>query len=157
VKRIPLMSRRGVTGYAIVDDEDYDRLVERRWFKSVYGYAAHRERRDGVLTYYWMHREVLGLSRDDPRVTDHINGDKLDNRRANLRPATKSLNVHNSTAGYGTSPIRGVSFDKRRGYWRATFCGRELGCYPTEQEAAVVVASAREAHIEREAEVAASY
>jgi hypothetical protein len=65
-----------------------------------------------------MHRVISGAP--DGLETDHINHRPLDNRRANLRVATRSQNAAcirmraDNTSGY-----RGVGWDKRRGCWVA--------------------------------------
>lgn len=72
-------------------------------------------------------------------VVDHINGNKLDNRRSNLRICTQSqnLNGRNTNKGY-----IGVSWDKFRGKWKANI-GKDyqkifLGRFDTAEEAARV-------------------
>lgn len=71
---------------------------------------------DGKTVY--LHQLLIGLPSN--REIDHINGDKLDNRRINLRPATHAQNNQNkglrrdSTTGY-----KGVCFDKRSGKYIA--------------------------------------
>lgn len=53
-------------------------------------------------------------------VVDHINRDKLDNRRSNLRVVTQKENCHNaSLRSNNKSGVAGVFFDKRAGRWRA--------------------------------------
>lgn len=85
-----------------------------------------------------------------PDCTDHINGNGLDNRKANLRPATRSQNGANSRlSSRSTSGYKGVSYDRARGSWKAQigFRGenRFLGRYPTaEQAAAAYDAAAQE-------------
>jgi hypothetical protein len=85
-----------------------------------------------------MHREVLG---DPQGVVDHINGDTLDNRRANLRVASYSGNNRNTRKRQGcSSRFKGV--DRHRGAWRARITppgGRQvtLGHFASELEAAL--------------------
>lgn len=70
-----------------------------------------------------MHRFILGLPRDDPREVDHINGNPLDNRRANLRLVSRAQNKQNLDPrgqANSTSGIRGVSWDTQAQKWRAT-------------------------------------
>jgi hypothetical protein len=76
-----------------------------------------------------------------PRV-DHINGDGLDNRRANLRPVSARQNAQNvRTQASSTSGFKGVNHYKRTGRWRAhiTVGGvhRHLGYFDTPEEAAL--------------------
>jgi hypothetical protein len=70
---------------AIVDATDYESLRRHNWTLGAQGYAV---RRDGSSTFY-MHRELLGLS-DTPATVSvtRLNGNKLDNRRQNLRVRT---------------------------------------------------------------------
>lgn len=91
--RIPLF-RRGQAepiAFTIVDAADARWLLEHRWGLGSDGYATRR--RPGVAIR--MHREILGLAAGDGRHTDHINRDKLDNRRANLRVVTAAQNMQN--------------------------------------------------------------
>jgi hypothetical protein len=79
---------------AKVDVEDYERIAQYKWcahwvpdskkFRSVRRLGKGK---DSFLVY--MHREIMGLSRGDKRLIDHINGDMLDNRKSNLRFADK--------------------------------------------------------------------
>src|SRR5687768_18410444 len=85
---------------AIVDDEDYHFLTQWKWYAMKAGrfgfYAARSTLRTvkprGTIL---MHRVVLERKLEDSLGTleaDHKNGNKLDNRRENLRPATSSQN-----------------------------------------------------------------
>lgn len=72
--------------------------------------------------------------------TDHINGDKKDNRWENLRECTQSENQHNSKIPINnTSGVKGVSFDNRVGKWKAyiTIKGKQtyLGSFLQKSEA----------------------
>ena len=71
---------------AIVDDEDYDRLMEHAWELNPegLGYAIRKgSKRRGEPRTVQMHREVLRVS--EGMQIDHINGNGLDNRKQNLR------------------------------------------------------------------------
>lgn len=117
-----------------VDDADFDRLSRYRWHLTGKGYAA-RCPKPGTTVF--MHHEVIG--RPKPGLqTDHINGDKLDNRRENLRHCTPSENCINR---YHDRPFRGTS--RKNSGWQATFCGRYLGMYKTREEAAMAARAAR--------------
>jgi hypothetical protein len=92
----------------------------------------------GVRIY--LHRAVLGLPPGDLLRVDHINGDTLDNRRANLRVATTAQNAQNQGSRGGSSRHRGVTWDKSRKKWMATATldgrRRTIGRFGTEEEAA---------------------
>lgn len=104
--------------FLIDDDNAHLALVPwkavRAPFKAAGWYAHHAGR--------WLHRSVLGLDAIPPRVAmgDHINGNTLDCRRANLRVASASQNQHNARKrSDNSSGVKGVSFDKASGRWHA--------------------------------------
>lgn len=104
----------------MVDDDDFERLSRYKWTVSNSGYARRSKttytngRRQQRNVY--MHKEVYGY---DSSV-DHINRDKLDNRKSNLRYCTLSQNQANRVAPKtNTSGYKGVCYEKRNGKWRA--------------------------------------
>jgi hypothetical protein len=112
--------------HAIVNAEDYGWLMKWKWFakwdkKGNCFYAQrHDVRVKGIGRSISMHREIIAMSMDDPRQADHQNGITLDNRRANLRPATCFENQRNSRKpSTNTSGYKGVSFHKVTGKWVA--------------------------------------
>ena len=103
----------------LVDEEDYERLMRRKWTANGNGYAVigiHLGKRKYKKVY--MHREILGAK--DGEFVDHINGNKSDNRKSNLRISTSqqnSMNIglrKNNKSGY-----KGVMYETRRSKWRA--------------------------------------
>lgn len=130
---IPLT--RGKT--ALVDDQDAY-LAEYKWRvvtpKAFNHYAVRQV--NGRTVY--MHRVILS----DAPMVDHVNGDGLDNRRQNLRPATHEGQMRNTRRRkIGTSAFKGVSFDKgyRRKPWRAQLWAGSVYLsryFATEQDAA---------------------
>jgi hypothetical protein len=134
--KLPLRWRDGmVRAYALVDEEDFERLGHHRWCMDSKGYVY---RHPSPKTAIRLHREILGLKRGDPDL-DHENGNKLDNRRSNLRPATDSENGQNRGLEGGTSRHRGVVFYKRTGKWmaQASLNGKHyhLGYFDDEDDA----------------------
>jgi hypothetical protein len=84
---------------AIVDDEDFDRLSQYKWQFAVIGYArrtVYVKGKKGRQTLY-MHRDILATPSD--MFTDHINGNRLDNRKENLRVCTQAENNRNRRYG----------------------------------------------------------
>jgi hypothetical protein len=146
VVELPVFWHGDVVAYTRVDLVDAVDVAHMRWHLHSAGYALSGPRGDLLL-----HRVVLGLVKGDGMVVDHVNGDRLDNRRANLRAGDQSVNLQNQSAvnGYGSSRYRGVSWDARSGKWRATgnLAGRRsnvwLGLFATEDEAAARVAEWR--------------
>ena len=130
--------------FALIDDEDYELIAKWKWWVDKDGYARRwtpqvKWKRTSIL----MHREILGLGKQDQLFIDHINRNKLDNRRLNLRIATKSQNAINKIKNKNnTSGFNGVvyhSAEKRIKRWRAqiTINGKQkyLGRYLTKKEA----------------------
>ena len=99
----------------ILDKEDYEKVKPYSWYKTSNGYIATRDRKaDGALKT--MHRLITEAIGSD--MVDHINHDKRDNRRCNLRIVSRSENQQNRKAPVNCpSRVRGVSRDKRNGKW----------------------------------------
>lgn len=116
---------------AIVDDEDYEEFSKHKWCFSNVGYA---QRRSGI----YLHRVIAGAKPGE--FVDHINRDRLDNRRSNLRICTKQQNQHNQGPRKGTSKYKGVSLRKDTGKYTAcihhNYKKINLGSFLTEEEAA---------------------
>jgi hypothetical protein len=109
-------------GYvALVDDADAALILGMgKWHAGTSGggriYARKALPRDGgrkrLIFLHTALTGVLGI--------DHINGDSLDNRRANLRPATPLQNMRNTRRrSDNTSGYKGVSWDQHRSAWAA--------------------------------------
>lgn len=130
--------------FAIVDDVDYAFLMRWKWHLHD-GYAARTSRKlDGLSKRIkiLMHRIILSqkLGHSDFKDTDHKNQDRLDNRRSNLRPATRSQNIGNSKIRQGSSRFKGVCWDKLAKKWQARIWIEDkqkyLGRFTDEIEAA---------------------
>jgi len=143
--RIPLRRRDGtVVAHALVSPEDAH-LAERRWHRDNRGYAR-RMGPDGKVEQ--LHRVVLGLTHGDALEADHINGDKLDNRRSNLRVVTHRENLQNLRSRPGAaSRFRGVQWRDDRRCWRARLGRVSLGYFHDELEAALAVERYRVEHL----------
>ena len=92
-----------------------------------------------------MHRLVIGARPDgipEDYVVDHIDRNKRNNRRANLRWVSTSFNIWNIAVKKGSSRFRGVTWDKAGRCWIASSCGVYHGRYKDEREAKRAVAKA---------------
>jgi len=108
---------------AIVDPEDYARLVKYKWHlaKSPTGSYAVRWQRlqnKNARIRIWMHRQVIHIP--GHMVCDHINRNGLDNRKANLRPATVSQNLCNrpKTKTKTRSKYKGLEWERIQRKWK---------------------------------------
>lgn len=135
-KEIQLKNRYGaIVDIAIISEEDYELVSQYNWYRHTAGYAmAHPKGNDRITIF--MHRLIMG---GDVAMVDHINRNRLDNRRENLRPANPHLNAANvGVSKRNTSGYKGVSKSGKR--WRARIMveGKEihLGMYDTPEEAA---------------------
>lgn len=95
-----------------VDVADREALLNRAWAVSSDGYAVNTYTRHNKRHTIKMSRLILGMADDDERQCDHMNRDRLDNRRANLRIATPSENSYNRQYPSSTG-LLGVSVEKR--------------------------------------------
>lgn len=143
MREILLANSRGI---ALADDADFEDLMQYRWI-HVHGYAYRCEGRKTVM----MHRHILGVT--DRRVSvDHIDANKLNNTRSNLRLCNQSQNCANNRKKKGTSTslYKGVIYDARRGLWRAeikvNYRAMHLGRFSTEVEAAMAYDAAAILH-----------
>jgi hypothetical protein len=103
---------------ALVDDGDFESLSRFTWHahnNSGKWYAMRRTSRRADYRSIGMHNEIMGALE-----IDHRNGNGLDNRKENLRLATRSQNIANSKLHRdNSSGIKGVYLDKATRKWRA--------------------------------------
>ena len=136
---LPVTRRDGtITAYARVDDADAEALGQHAWRLTPQGYVRRGIGQEQVF----LHRVLCPT---DAETVDHINRDRLDNRRDNLRPATYRLNNVNKRPSIPnrTGLPQGVG-QLSTGGFRARFMHRHLGVYPTPELAGEAYASARE-------------
>lgn len=118
--------KNNVIDHFIIDEENYDKIKPYRWGLAAEGYIGARlTKNDNSRTY--LHRFILDTNCVQ---VDHANGDKLDNRKSNLREVTHSENFQNQMkrqtyAGKPTTSIyKGVSLARKTGKWTA-----QIGVY----------------------------
>lgn len=128
---------------AFVDDDDFDYLCKESWHCTGLPnrqYVSCSRRDDDAKKTIYMHRLIMNapVGMD----VDHINGNRFDNRKANLRVCTRSNNLMNRGKGEGLSSIyKGVCFCINTGRWRAIIRvngkSKCLGRYDTEEQVAI--------------------
>jgi hypothetical protein len=120
----------------LVDDCDRPMLEEMgKWFIDT-GYCMKKSKNKKLL----MHRVIMKPP-DDMQV-DHINGNRLDNRRCNLRIVTNQQNQWNQTRA------KGYSWHRNKNKWQARIVKNKktiyLGLFDNEQEARQAYLEAKE-------------
>jgi hypothetical protein len=157
MKTVPLHGKKAAGRVAMVDDADYDLVMQHRWnvketimldrHRPSGPYAITNIKQDGHRRSLFMHQLITGYA-----CTDHRNNNGLDNQRHNLRPATSAQNGQNGPPCIGSASLyKGVSWYRRYGKWQAhiTIGGkrRSVGYFTNETEAARAYdAAAREAY-----------
>lgn len=121
----------------IVDDEDFEKVSKHRWYlmkstNKTSSYAVRKSGRKNVL----MHREILHA----PKLTicDHINGNGLDNRKANLRLCTREQNARNRRLNSNSKTgLKGVYKNGKKYRAQIRYCNTKvyLGRFSTPEEA----------------------
>jgi len=130
--------------FTMVDPQDFYRLNNFRWCAEGRGERIYAVR--NIISAHdrkkamRLHREIMGAP--GGLLVDHKSGNTLDNRRDNLRLATRCQNSCNSRIDKTntSSRFRGVFFEKRTSRWIARIAYQEkriwLGSFETEMEAA---------------------
>jgi len=123
-----------------VDEEDLPRVQFIRWYRHQQGYAvgylpvSRRGAADNRLIL--MHRFILGEAKG---LTDHKNGNRLDNRKCNLRRTDDFGNGRNvsvrRTKGK-TSKFKGVCWHSQNSKWMVRVAAKYIGLYADEIDAA---------------------
>lgn len=123
-----------------IDEADWSLVQSLALYRGTNGYTCFSTWENGAHRSQTLHRFLMNAPKGSH--VDHINGDKLDNRRENLRVVTPSRNQVNrkSLNKNNRSGVRGV--DRSFGKWRAQITvnrkNHYLGMYPTKEEAASV-------------------
>ena len=136
MKKIELHGKYGTGKFALVDDEDYELVNQYRWRINAYGYAETKVKKKSI----YMHRLIMDAKKG--KEVDHINHDKLDNQKSNLRICTRQQNGHNQRPQKnGSSQYKGVSYLKTSKKWQAQITHNNekiyIGVYKTESQAAL--------------------
>ncbi len=131
---------------ALVDDQDYVRLNKFKWRAAKRGNNIYAVRWGANREFIYMHRAIF--NQGPGTLTDHRNGNGLDNRRANIRPVTPSLNglaFRRTIKNKVGSRYMGVTKDRNKFRARIRVGGvlKNLGSYTNETEAHQVYIKAK--------------
>lgn len=127
---------------AFVDDDDYLKLSKYRWFaldrgNGLWHACRNSRQRKGEKHTIYMHRQIINAP--SKIIIDHINRNGLDNRKENLRTATKAENARNSVSRRGCQ-FKGIYFHKASHLWHARIVVNRkcisLGYFATPEDAA---------------------
>jgi len=128
----------------IVDEDDFERVNNESWAIDTTGYAFARPYNKGERKTFRLHRFIMNAKPGE--VVDHINGDKLDNRKENLRITDRKGNSQNRKKSRSyknkstSSKYKGVSWHEANKKWRACIYrnnkSTHLGYFEKEIEAA---------------------
>lgn len=139
--RIALAGKRSNGLYTVVSPGDFELVSSWAWRLHTMGYAVTAIPRNGdkLARVQLLHRLIASPA--PGQVVDHINADKLDNRRQNLRACTNTENLRNRRKGRGSSQYKGVYRHTQTKNWVAQIGNagkrKNLGSFSTELEAAL--------------------
>ena len=119
---------------SLIDLEDVPFVEQHSWCIRSQGYVGRVENKKLIV----LHRILTSCP--DNKIVDHINKNKLDNRKFNLRICDYQTNLRNSSRkSNNTSGVTGVGWDNKSKKWRARICvdykAISLGFYNNKGEA----------------------
>ncbi|MCF8566997.1 HNH endonuclease [Alicyclobacillus tolerans] len=102
-----------------IDDDDFEKIKGYHWnYNPRNGYIYTHVYRHGKKVTIYLHRLIMDTPTD--MYTDHISGNKLDNRKSNLRICTQAQNLANQKRRINSSTgIKGVIFIKSRNKYQS--------------------------------------
>lgn len=132
-KEIQLTGKLAQGASTLVDAEDSVWLNKKKWYMTSIGYPARTVYQDGKAKKLLMHRAIMEAAKN--QEIDHINRDKLDNTRSNLRFCSHRENMLNRDFTFVRKG--GVYLDKQSGKWHArlqvNLKRRSLGHFKTRE------------------------
>ena len=144
-----LTARRKNEAFTVIVDDDLP--YNNRWYVDAHGYvyrkvyAGKRSNGSSKQRDEYLHRLVLGLIKGDGTICDHVNRNRLDNRRANLRVVTAAGNAQNRIGKRGRSLPRGVEqYGQRyRAYGTVNRKRKQIGIFHSVEDASAAACAWR--------------
>ncbi len=110
----------------VIDEEDVPKIKDFFWWDNGMGYVLTQDKQSREKIQ--IHRLILGLEKDSPIIVDHINRNKHDNRKANLRLVTQHQNsMNNPLKKNNTTGYTGVWLDKKAQKYSAKIMFKRKG------------------------------
>lgn len=137
MKLIPLTRGK----FAKVDDDDFEYLNQWKWYCDRKGYACRAGGIEIKRNTIRMHREIIKTPKG--MLTDHIDRDRLNNCKSNLRICLFSGNsantglTKNNTTGYKGIAFMGGKVNKWKARIKFNCKLYHIGCFKTKEEAAM--------------------
>lgn len=121
----------------LIDTEDIEKIKNFTWRVDTNGYvicSLYNEKTKKYDLLGRIHRIIMNCP--DGYVVDHINGNKLDNRKNNLRICLQSENTKNHVVGgNNTSGYSGITYNKNNNNWRVRIGDKEIGSFANFEDA----------------------
>lgn len=123
-------------GVVLMDQETFESIKDYSISVTSHGYARIHSKKHGLVNQY-LHRYIM--KNPQGKTIDHINGNRLDNRKENLRICNQRENSRNSSARMGTSIYKGGYENKQSWLAQITVDGKcyHIGSFDTQEEAAL--------------------
>lgn len=128
---LTIQKQNGNKYRVLFDLEDLPKIAARTWHISHKNYAKTviNGKHTNMSSY------VLGISTDYYKMVDHINGDRLDNRKSNLKIVNPSDNMRNKSVSSGNTGIVGIYYWDKKDIYRVRdrITGKHRGCRTLEE------------------------
>jgi len=104
----------------LIDDEDWDRVIRYSWSFNSHGQVRSCRKINGKTINMFLHRYILNLEKEDKVIVDHIDRNRGNNQKENLRICTNSQNLMNrGSQANNTSGYKGVFYAENMGKYLA--------------------------------------
>lgn len=151
MKSLPIRNRYEVINETIVDEDTFEWAKNFSWYLTGKGYVTRSVNRS---IKFYLHKEVVGADTDS--LVDHVDRNRLNNRRDNLRIVSKGANVQNTNRAIGSSGFRGVYYHaKTVGYQASIMVNQKrlhLGLFKDKEDAAIAYDNAAITHFGEQAQ-----